>query len=43
MTKVKPATKSTLTLAEVDHLLDQLAAVTKEDDQQNVLTKMANV
>ncbi|XP_014663885.1 PREDICTED: DNA ligase 3-like [Priapulus caudatus] len=40
-TDIQPAAKSTLTLAEVDHLLGQLAAETKEDDQERVLTRMA--
>lgn len=35
---VKPASKSTLTLQEVNEYLIQLSKLTKEDDQQKLLT-----
>ncbi|CAL1532894.1 unnamed protein product, partial [Lymnaea stagnalis] len=38
---ITPQKKSTLSLQEVDKLLDELSKVTKEDDQQRVLTKVA--
>ncbi|XP_021375504.1 DNA ligase 3-like [Mizuhopecten yessoensis] len=36
-----PAKKSALTLQQVDYLLEELSLVTKEDDQQRILTKIA--
>lgn len=36
-----PAKKSTLTLQQVDYFLEELSLVTKEDDQQRILTKIA--
>lgn len=38
---VKPASKSTLTLQDVDNFLQQLSKLTKEEDQQRHLTKIS--
>ncbi|CAB3976556.1 DNA ligase 3 [Paramuricea clavata] len=35
-----PSKKSTLTLQEVDHFLDKMSTLTKEDEQQNELSKI---
>lgn len=39
--KIKPAEKSTLTIQQVDNYLDELTKVTKENDQLNLLEKIA--
>ena len=40
-TKLPPQNKSTISLQEVDAYLEQMSKVTREDDQQKVLTMVA--
>lgn len=40
-TAIKPASKSTLSLQDVNEYLNQLSKLTKEDDQQRHLKKVA--
>lgn len=39
--KLPPQSKSSLSLQEVDAYLEQMSKVTKEDDQESVLTSVA--
>lgn len=40
-TKLPPQSKSTISIQEVDAYLEQMSKVTKEEDQQSVLTAVA--
>ena len=40
-TKLPPQNKSSISLQEVDAYLEQMSKVTREDDQQKVLTMVA--